>query len=280
MAPRLNNEYISNGSTVRWTSFGRGPPAVFNHGTPFSSYVWRDIATAVSEHHTVYLWDMPGYGSSAMYDSQDVSLAAQGETFRDLLHHWKLDREDDLPLVIAHDFGGAVALRAHLIHGARYRGLVTVDPVALAPWGSPFFRLVGENSAVFEQVPAFLHRVLVREYITSASSPGLHPTTLDALAAPWVSRGDEGQKAFYRQIAQASQKYTDEVQPRYGDISMPVLICWGAEDTWIPVAKGHELASLIPGAELKVIPGAGHLVQEDSPALLTAAILGFLSTFR
>ncbi|MFE9821632.1 alpha/beta fold hydrolase [Streptomyces sp. NPDC005791] len=58
----------------------------------------------------------------------------------------------------------------------------------------------------------------------------------------------------------------------------PVLICWGAEDTWIPVARGHELAGLIPGAELRLIEGAGHLVQEDAPAELTAALVRFLRT--
>lgn len=61
---------------------------------------------------------------------------------------------------------------------------------------------------------------------------------------------------------------------------MPVLVCWGAEDTWIPVARGHELVAAIPGAELRVIEGAGHLVQEDAPAELTAALGRFLRTAR
>ncbi|MFE4625053.1 hypothetical protein [Streptomyces mirabilis] len=61
------------------------------------------------------------------------------------------------PLVVAHDFGGAVVLRAHLLHGARYRALALVDPVAPAPWGSPFFRLVGEHADVFERLPPALH---------------------------------------------------------------------------------------------------------------------------
>jgi pimeloyl-ACP methyl ester carboxylesterase len=167
-----------------------------------------------------------------------------------------------------------VALRAHLLHGVRYRGLALVDPVALAPWGSPFFRLVGEHAEVFGRLPPALHRALVREYVSSASSPGLHPATLDRLAEPWLS--EPGQQAFYRQIAQADQGYTDEIQERYAAIDIPVLICWGADDAWIPVAKGHELASLIDGARLQLIPDAGHLVHEDAPAELTAALLDFL----
>ncbi|SOD63838.1 Pimeloyl-ACP methyl ester carboxylesterase [Streptomyces zhaozhouensis] len=269
----LSETYESTSGRVRWQRLGAAtaPPVVLLHGTPFSSYVWRGIARAFAVDHRVYVWDMPGYGGSAKFEGQDVSLAAQGRVFRELLDHWELTE----PLVAAHDFGGAVALRAHLLHGARYRRLALVDPVALAPWGSPFFRLVGENTSVFEQLPPNLHGALVREYITTASGPGLHPAVLERLATPWL--GDEGQPAFYRQIAQAEQRFTDEIQERYPSLDLPVHICWGEDDTWIPVARAHELASLIPAATLTLIPGAGHLVQEDTPAELTAALRTFLT---
>ncbi|MFH9432243.1 alpha/beta fold hydrolase [Streptomyces sp. NPDC017615] len=267
----LSETFRSTSGGVRWDSLGQPgqDPVVLLHGTPFSSYVWRAVARALARHHQVFVWDMPGYGASEMSDGQDVSLAAQGRVFTELLAHWGLDE----PKVIAHDFGGAVALRAHLLHGARYRALALVDPVALAPWGSPFFRLVGEHSEVFEQLPPPLHHALVREYISSASSPGLHPAVLDRLVRPWL--GDLGQAAFYRQIAQADQRYTDEVQERYGEIDLPTLICWGQDDTWISPAKGRELAARIPGARLDPITGAGHLVQEDAAAELTAALIAF-----
>ncbi|MFF5481979.1 alpha/beta fold hydrolase [Streptomyces sp. NPDC012935] len=264
--------FRSTSGDIRWGSLGQPgqDPVVLLHGTPFSSYVWRAVARALARRHQVFVWDMPGYGTSEMSPDQDVSLATQGRVFTELLAHWNLDE----PLVVAHDFGGAVALRAHLLHGARYRALALVDPVALAPWGSPFFRLVGEHSDVFGQLPPALHRALVREYISSASSPGLHPAVLDRLSRPWL--GDAGQSAFYRQIAQADQRHTDEVQERYGEIGIPTLVCWGEDDTWIPLAKGRELAARIPDARLEPIAGAGHLVQEDAPAELTAALMAFL----
>ncbi|MFI0355179.1 alpha/beta fold hydrolase [Actinomadura sp. 9N407] len=270
---KLDRTYASGSGEIRWSAFGEedGEPLVLLHGTPFSSYVWRHIGPALATRYRVHVWDMPGYGTSEKSDGQDVSLAAQGRVFAELLDHWGLDE----PNVVAHDFGGAVALRAHLLHGARYRRLALVDPVALAPWGSPFFRLVNESAEVFGRLPSNLHRALVREYITTTGGPGLHPATLDALVEPWL--GTDGQPAFYRQIAQADQRYTDEVQGRYGEIDLPVLVCWGTGDAWIPVAKGHELAAAIPGARLRLIDGAGHLVQEDAPAELTAALLGFLT---
>ncbi|MEU3839287.1 alpha/beta hydrolase [Streptomyces sp. NPDC028635] len=273
---QLSETYRSTSGDVRWGTLGDPgrDPVVLLHGTPFSSYVWRAVARALARRHQVFVWDMPGYGASEKSAGQDVSLAAQSRIFTGLLAHWGLEE----PSVVAHDFGGAVSLRAHLLHGARYRALALVDPVALAPWGSPFFRLVGEHSHVFEQLPPALHQALVREYVSSASSPGLHPAVLGRLMEPWA--GDLGQAAFYRQIAQADQLYTDEVQDRYGEIDFPTLVCWGEDDTWIPVAKGRELAARIPGARLETIAGAGHLVQEDAPAELTAALLAFLRQSR
>jgi pimeloyl-ACP methyl ester carboxylesterase len=268
----LTKTFRSASGDVCWNSLGDPgrDPVVLCHGTPFSSYVWRAVARSLSRRYQVFVWDMPGYGASQMFAGQDVSLAAQGRVFAELLAHWGLAE----PLVVAHDFGGAVSLRAHLLHRARYRALALVDPVALAPWGSPFFRLVGEHSEVFEQLPPALHRALVREYVGSASSPGLLPAVLDGLVRPWL--GEQGQPAFYRQIAQADQRHTDEIQERYGEIGIPTLVCWGQEDTWIPPAKGHELVARIRGARLEPIAGAGHLVQEDAPAELTAALLDFL----
>jgi pimeloyl-ACP methyl ester carboxylesterase len=268
----LDRTYAGPSGTVRWAALGPAdaPPVVLVHGTPFSSYVWRGVARALGVEHRVYVWDLPGCGASEMRDGQDVSLAAQGRVFTELLDHWGLER----PAVVAHDFGGCVALRARLLHGARYDRLALVDAVALAPWGTATYRLLGANAGVFAQLPPELHEALVREYVGSASHRGLHPAVLDRLVAPWCT--EEGRPAFYRQIEQNDQRYTDEIQGRYGELDLPVLICWGAEDTWIPPGFGHELASAIPGAELRLIEGAGHLVQEDAPAELTAELGRFL----
>lgn len=289
MTWHLDHTYHSSSGAVRWAEFGApdAPPVVLLHGTPFSSYVWRGVARALADRYRVLVWDMPGYGASAQHAGQDVSLAAQAVVFTELLAHWGLrqDRPEGgpaepgaarspAPYVIAHDFGGCVALRAHLLHGAPYRALALVDPVALAPWGSESYRLLGEHAGVFGQLPPALHRALVREYVSSASAPGLHPAVLDHLVDPWC--GEAGQPAFYRQIAQNDQRFTDEIEGRYGELRLPVLVCWGTDDVWIPVAKGHELASRIPGARLQLIEGAGHLMQEDAPAELTGALAAFL----
>lgn len=145
------------GDEIRWSRIGSGPPLVLCHGTPWSSALWWPIAEALSARFSTYLWDMAGYGESTMAAGQDVSLGAQGELFGELLTHWGLTGPGTLPHVVAHDYSGAVALRAHLLHGAAYRSLALVDVVALAPWGSDFFRLVGTNSEVFGAIPTRRH---------------------------------------------------------------------------------------------------------------------------
>jgi pimeloyl-ACP methyl ester carboxylesterase len=267
-AVELSERFDWRGSDVRWSRFGDGPPVILCHGTPWSSFVWRSVITALSDHRSVYAWDMVGYGQSDKPDD-DVSLATQGQLLSALIDHWGINRPD----VVAHNYGGAVALRAHLLHGMEVRSLAFVDVVALRPWGSPLFKLVVENAATFASLPANLHEALLREYISGASAPGLRPEVLDQLVAPWLG---EGQPAFYRQVAQADERYTAEIEPRYGEIDVPTLILWGAEDRWIPPDRAQRLHAAIPNSIVQYIDGAGHLVHEDRPAELTLSIYRWL----
>jgi pimeloyl-ACP methyl ester carboxylesterase len=198
-------------------------------------------------------------------------LDVQGELFADLLAHWDLRS----PHVVAHDYGGAVALRAHLLHDAEFTSLALVDVVALAPWGSDFFRLVREHADVFRALPGAVHEGALRAYIAGASHVGVSPAAMETLVSPWLD--EQGQAAFYRQIAQADQAYTDEIESLYPELDLPVLVIWGREDTWIPVDRAQRLSELIPGAQLRVVEGAGHLIQLDQPAALATTLTRWLT---
>jgi pimeloyl-ACP methyl ester carboxylesterase len=215
---------------------------------------------------------MPGYGMSSKDPAHAVSLDVQGELFHDLLEFWELEHAH----VVAHDYGGAIALRAHLLHGAKFESLALVDVVAMAPWGSDFFRLVGAHAEVFAALPPAMHEGALRAYVSGASHRGLTEPQLEALVAPWL--GDIGQAAFYRQIAQADQAHTDEIEPLYPRVDLPVLVVWGREDEWIPLDRGRRLAAAIPGAHLHVIDAAGHLVQLDQPVQLATVLQGWLTS--
>jgi pimeloyl-ACP methyl ester carboxylesterase len=264
--------YLSwRGREIAWWRMGEGPPVVLCHGTPFSSRIWRPFAEGLSVDHAVYGWDMPGYGASSKAPEHAVDFGVHGELLADLIAEWGLDR----PQVVAHDFGGAVALRAHLLHGVPYRSLMLVDVVAIPPTGSPFFKFVQAHPGVMAELPAYVHRALLGPYIQTASHHGLRADDLDELIAPWT--GEVGQPAFYRQIEQTDERFLREIEARLGEIAIPVRILWGAQDEWIAPDIARRLADLIPSASLRLVDGAGHLVHYDAPAPLADELRRWLA---
>lgn len=257
------------GETVRFNVVGAGTPLVFVHGTPFSSVVWRRITPHFAGRR-VYYFDLLGYGRSEMRDGQDVSLGVQNEMFAALLSHWQIARPD----VVAHDFGGATALRTHLVNEVDYASLTLVDPVAIAPWGSPFVQHVRKFEIAFSGLPAYIHDAILDAYVRGAAFRPLSAEDLDLYCAPW--RGESGQAAFYRQIAQMDQRFTDAIADSIPNIRCPVSILWGQEDQWIPIERGRRLASMIPNSRFLAVPRCGHLVQDDAPEAIVAVLKDFL----
>lgn len=264
---KLPNTSFIEGNAIRWGKSGVGPPLVAIHGTPFSSQVWRRIVPHLVDKRTVYYFDLAGYGQSEMHQDQDVSLAVQNKILSALFREWCLERPD----VLAHDFGGATALRAYFLDGLRYGSLTIFDAVALAPWGSPFVQHMRAHEMAFSGIPDYMHRALLCAYLQTAAYNPLSEKALDIYCTPWI--GPIGQPAFYRQIAQMHQKYTDEVQKLYGRLDCPVTVLWGEHDEWIPFDKGKTLASILSDNECIPVPHAGHLVQEDRPEAIVAAVL-------
>jgi pimeloyl-ACP methyl ester carboxylesterase len=270
----LTETFTFRGDQVRWGVIGKGDPLVLVHGTPFSSAVWRRIAPHLQRRRRVYAFDLLGYGASDKHEGQDVSLGVQNELFAELLDHWDLERPD----VVAHDFGGATALRTHLLNGRDYRTLTLIDPVALSPWGSEFTLTARHHSEVYAAMPPYVHEAVARAYIDAAVYRTLEEPEMRLYLDPWL--GEVGQRAFYRQIGQMDDRYTDDIQDRFGEFRAPVTILWGRQDAWIPVECGHELAARIPGADLRVVDNAGHLLQEDSPETVVATVLEVLGNER
>ncbi|MFZ5675381.1 MAG: alpha/beta fold hydrolase [Pseudomonadota bacterium] len=255
------------GQRIAWGRLGEGEPIVLVHGTPFSSQVWRRIAPWLARRRQVYFFDLLGYGASEKAAGRDVSLGIQNLVLAEMLRHWGLER----PEVVAHDFGGATVLRGHYLQGLRYERLTLINPVALAPWGSPFVQHVRRHEDAFAGLPDYAHEALLKAYLQGASWRGLSDEALEIYASPW--RGAEGQAAFYRQIAQMDVGYTDEVEPLYGPFEFPAQVLWGVEDRWIPIATGERLAARLTGGRLLRVPQAGHLVQDDAPEAIIAAVL-------
>jgi pimeloyl-ACP methyl ester carboxylesterase len=268
---QLPERFSFKGYSIAWGAVGNGPPAVVLHGTPFSSVEWRRIVPCLASERRIFYFDMLGYGQSDKPDA-DVSRGVQNELFAALFHHWGIE----LPDIVAHDFGGSTALRAHLLNGLDYRSLVLIDPVAISPQGSPLVQAAQAHERVFAGLPAYLHEAMLRAYIGTAVGSALREDEMQLYLAPWL--GDEGQKAFWRQIAQMDDKYSEEVEWRYGEMRCPVTILWGEKDEWIPIADGRELARRMNDVPFTLVPNAKHLVQEDAPEAIVATALKLWKT--
>ena len=113
---------------------------------------------------------------------------------------------------------------------------------------------------------------LLRAYLQGAAHAPLPEEAFDAYMTPW--RGSVGQAAFYRQIAQMDLRYTQAIEDRLGPMDCPVRLLWGAEDAWLPLEQGRQLADRLTAGRLTVVPRAGHLVQDDAPEAIVSAMFG------
>jgi pimeloyl-ACP methyl ester carboxylesterase len=267
----LDEAVKTPGGTVRWAALGSGDPIVLVHGTPYSSYLWREIAPALALTRRVFIFDHLGYGQSEQREGQDLSLAAQARNFAGLLDHWGLSH----PTVVAHDIGGAVALRALLLEEAEYRDLILFDAVSGGDWERGLFRLLLRHADVFGQLPDYAHEALVASHMRQATHVGLRPEVLDACLAPW--RGPAGKAAFLRQYTQLRQSDTAPYEHLLGGLSLPMRIIWGREDRILPREYAERLHEKVPHAPLYWVDDAGHLLQEDAPARLLGHLTSELS---
>lgn len=244
---------------------------VLCHGTPWSAAMWMPVAQMLSDQHQVFLWDMPGYGSSITRESPPVDLVQQRKRLAAVIDHWQLDR----PSVVAHDIGGAVALGAHLFEGCEFACLYLLDIVTLDPWGSPFFQFVAEHEGAFAALPARLHAALIREYIAGAAGSRFDSIWVDELARPWLS--PTGQRAFYRQIAHLTPRDTRPIVNHLAEVRCPTRIGWGVSDPWIPIDQAAELAAALPArVDVTRFPTTGHLVPIEATDALSQDLLCWL----
>jgi pimeloyl-ACP methyl ester carboxylesterase len=267
----LSRIHDSAGGAVAYEVLGDGPPVVLVHGTPSWSYLWRNVANELAGRFTVYVYDLVGYGTSEQREGQDVSIAAQTRVLAELLDLWDL-RE---PCIAGHDFGGAITLRLILLDGRRFRRVALCDAVAIAPWITPFSRHVQRHLEAFQTVPEHIHHQMIATHLRTAIARDMSDAELEPYLRPWL--GPVGQAAYYRQVAQFDERYTREMEPRYGEIRTPTLVLWGEQDGWLAPEFGRRLAEAIPGARLTRIPNAGHFLPEDQPGSVAEALAAFFA---
>lgn len=263
----LGRRVATSGGEVAWEVFGEGPPVVLVHGTPSNSHLWREVAPALAERHSVYVYDLPGFGESEKMEGQEVSIAAQARVLGELLEAWELEK----PAVAGHDIGGGIVLRAHLMEGVAFGRLALLDSVVLTPWGTPTLKHVKAHVEAYRTMPTSLFEEIVASHLRTATNRPLEKDALEAYLSQW--RGEEGKAAYLRKDAQLEERHTAELEPLLESVEVPVRIVWGEEDGWLGPIQAQVLAERIPNSEATIVAGAGHFVMEDAPGEVTE-ILG------
>ncbi|MBA3741152.1 MAG: alpha/beta hydrolase [Chloroflexi bacterium] len=256
--------------TVAWDVFGAGPPVVLVHGTPSWSYLWRNVVPGLAREFTVHVFDLPGYGDSPAPSDGNVSIATHATTLVELLDFWALEA----PAAAGHDIGGAILLRAHLIHQRALQRLVLIDAVALAPWITPTTRHIQAHLDVYGTMPNEIFDRVAAAHLRTAVHGDFDESAFDAYHGRW--RGVQGQAAYLHRVAHFDEEHTRQFEPLLGTIRVPALVVWGANDEWLDQALARRLGALIPRSAIRLIAGAGHFAMEDAPAEVTQTLLEFL----
>jgi pimeloyl-ACP methyl ester carboxylesterase len=223
---------------------------VLLHSALGDSRLWRPQVEALRERFDVVAPDLPGSGTSPM--------PKEPFSFVDTV-------TQHLPgALVGNSMGGMVALRTALAHPDLVERLVLIDAgLPEWDWTEEMRDYWARESAAFE----------AGDLDTAVQ------LNLDFWLAPEYHDEVRPQQrlAFELQSAHEEPDLIWPERPPLSELSVPTLVVVGDRDKPDFVAIGHHLAEQIPGAELAVVEGAGHLVGVEQPEALNALLLEFLS---
>lgn len=221
---------------------GSGPPVVLVHGgTSTATVDWAPLLPHLTSSFRVVTFDHRGHGRSLGFD-EGIGMDRFG---LDLLHVLRY-----LGLSRAAFVGFSIGANTLLRLVARRPGIAT----ALVTIGGA---LQGRPEHVQRITTGPWLDALVGLEHAEGADPDHWKRIRNALATDW-----------------AEHHHLTAAQGRR--IACPTLVLHGDRDRVEPPADAAALAARIPGAELVLVPGAGHMAQVDRPDVVTPAIVGFL----
>ena len=79
-------------------------------------------------------------------------------------------------------------------------------------------------------------------------------------------------------IARMEQTVRLDPKPFLRRIQAPVLLVWGEKDAMIPLANAADYTRNLHRSTLVVLPGLGHVPQEEAPARSVEPVISFLAS--
>ncbi|WP_025770602.1 alpha/beta fold hydrolase [Thioalkalivibrio sp. HK1] len=257
----------------------RSVPVVLIHGTPSSSYIWRNIVPPlVDAGHLVHVYDLLGYGLSERPWSLDVDTSVTGQVpiLEGMLAHWGLEKAH----IVAHDIGGAIAQRLAVFTPERLSSLTLIDVCSFDSW--PSKRTLEQMHQGLDRLakkPDADHRAHFGQWLLSTVvdrqglTKGAFQTYLDFISGP-VGQGS----LFQHQVAHYDPEHTLEISDRLHELGdLAVQVIWGRDDAWQRVDWAHKIHAAIPGSTLHIIEDCGHFAMEDRPQAIARLLVDFIS---
>ena len=266
---------LPDGRTLEYLIEGPpgGLPLVLHHGTPSGAVRLEPVFESALRHGLrIVLASRPGYGASSPHPGRRVAdVAADTAALLDGLDATHF-------VTIGWSGGGPHALACAALLPGRCAGASVIAGVAPhdasgLDWSAGMGE---ENIAEFD---AAARGVQALDAFLTAIVPGLARVTADEVVEAF---GDLLSEVDRRALAGGFADYLAQ-STRYSvsagiagwreddlafladwgfpliDIRVPVAVWQGDQDRMVPPAHGHWLAGHVPGAEVHLLPGEGHL---------------------
>ena len=270
---------LAEGVRVYYQAQGESNPAlVLLHGFGASSSSWRQVGAHFSTRNRVLAFDRPGFGLTVRpmppYEGANpYNLDAAADQTLALLDYLAVGKT----VLVAHSAGAAVALEVAARHPERVDGVLLEAPAIEAaghsrpeftrtlmrsPWGRFYGPLLLRRT-----FPRSGERLLERSF---ARPDRLTPELKAQYLLPLQTQ--DWDRALWEVMAAPGA----QVPSRLDEISVPVTVVYGAQDTIVSPEDSRRVAEEIPGAQVVEIPDAGHIPHEEQPDAFNAALEALL----
>lgn len=246
-------------------------PIVFVHGYGSRLESWRVLQPALSEGRKTLSYDQRGFGLSERPEGE-YGPASHADDLAALIEQFELEK----PIIVAHSYGGGVALKTALEHPESVGGIVLVDAFAMSEQVPPTFRWaqipgVGEFlfGALFKEVPG-------EKYMLAFNDRGRF---VSVAALDEVHRIMEIPGTLYSALATVRGMRYGPDEARYNKIRIPILVVWGEQDRVTPLSQGKKLAAMLD-APLLTLPESGHMPSWERPDVLIEHIGTFVEEYE
>ena len=264
--PRLLQFVRIDGRLVRVSIRGEGRPLLLIMGLGGNIEMWDPLERALNRRGIQTIaYDASGTGESParLVPLRMPGLARQAAHLLDALGHPQAD-------VLGVSFGGAVAQQLTLSHQHRIRRLIlasTMCGLGGVPGNPLALSLLATPLRYYS--PAFL-----RWSATILYGPGAKDD--DALLRHQIAARRSRPPTLWGYVGQLVAGAGWTSLPWLHRIRQPTLVLSGAADPIVPPVNARILAGRIPGAELEIVDGAGHLLLLEHAEVAADRIAQFL----